>query len=72
MILKGQQIYLRLLVENDAEALLHLEGKNREFFQNYAPLRADTYYTLEYQRLIIRDHLWEDHQILAIINPNDV
>jgi ribosomal-protein-alanine N-acetyltransferase len=57
ILLKGKEIYLRLLEENDAEALLQLEVKNREFFQKYAPLRADHFYTLEFQRHIIRDHL---------------
>lgn len=56
MNLEGKHIYLRLLEEKDAEALLQLEVKSRNFFQKYSPLRDNSFYTLEYQRQVIREH----------------
>ncbi|MRX74336.1 GNAT family N-acetyltransferase [Bacillus lacus] len=42
-------ISIKQLVEKDAEKLLLLEERNRDFFQLYTPLRLDSFYTLEGQ-----------------------
>ncbi|MFC4618741.1 GNAT family N-acetyltransferase [Camelliibacillus cellulosilyticus] len=45
-----EKIYVKVLEVNDAEALLALEVKNRDFFQTYAPLREAEFFTVEEQR----------------------
>lgn len=47
MKLKGSRIFLRFLEDKDAEALLDLQLRNKEFFQKSSPFRKDDYYTLE-------------------------
>ncbi len=47
MKLTGEKIYLRLLEESDAEAMLKLHVKNREFFKDYSPKKDDDFYTLD-------------------------
>ncbi len=42
-------ILIRLLQEQDAKDVLHLEVRNKEFFQSYTPLRSDSFYTIEGQ-----------------------
>ncbi|SEN46450.1 GNAT family N-acetyltransferase [Lihuaxuella thermophila] len=54
MKLRGQNVFLKFLELSDAEALLRLELKNRDFFQRYTALRDDDFYTLEGQRDRIR------------------
>ncbi|WP_440602825.1 GNAT family N-acetyltransferase [Bacillus sp. GB_SG_008] len=49
MELKGSRILVKILEDNDAEKLLDLELKNRDFFQTYTPLRECDFYTLEGQ-----------------------
>ena len=49
MELKGSRILVKILEDNDAEKLLDLELKNRDFFQTYTPLRESDFYTLEGQ-----------------------
>ncbi|MBD1382195.1 GNAT family N-acetyltransferase [Metabacillus arenae] len=45
----GNNIFIQSQEESDAEAMLHLETKNRSFFQNYTPIREDDFFTLEGQ-----------------------
>lgn len=40
-------IYLRPLKVEDAETILAMERKNRDFFSQYAPDRAADFYTLK-------------------------
>ncbi|MFE8699693.1 GNAT family N-acetyltransferase [Cytobacillus sp. FJAT-54145] len=47
---KRQGIYLRLLELTDAEGLLSLEVKNKDFFQLYTPLKNESFYTLKGQK----------------------
>ncbi|SFJ78262.1 GNAT family N-acetyltransferase [Thermoflavimicrobium dichotomicum] len=54
MRMNGNKIFLKILESSDAEALLRLELKNRDFFQKYTPLRDDAFYTLEGQLNRIR------------------
>ncbi|MFI8706888.1 GNAT family N-acetyltransferase [Bacillus sp. NPDC077411] len=54
MRMSGDSIFVKSLEECDAEAMMHLESKNRDFFQLYAALREDNFYTLEGQREHIR------------------
>lgn len=49
MKLQGNKIFVKILESTDAEALLRLELKNRDFFQKYTPFRDDHFYTLEGQ-----------------------
>lgn len=42
-------IYLRDLIESDAEALTTLEYENRAFFQPFTPLRQEKFYTIPEQ-----------------------
>ncbi|SFJ71527.1 GNAT family N-acetyltransferase [Thermoflavimicrobium dichotomicum] len=54
MKLVGNHVYIRFLQESDANALLDLHVRNRDFFQHYLPLRDDSYFTLESQLSIIQ------------------
>jgi ribosomal-protein-alanine N-acetyltransferase len=56
MKLKGNKIFVKILESSDAEALLRLELRNRDFFQTYTPLRDDDFYTLEGQLDRIRKY----------------
>ncbi|MGG0239528.1 GNAT family N-acetyltransferase [Bacillus rhizoplanae] len=56
MRMNGNSIFVKSLEECDAEALLYLELKNRDFFQTYTPLREDDFYTLESQLNRIREN----------------
>ncbi|GGH77807.1 ribosomal-protein-alanine N-acetyltransferase [Pullulanibacillus pueri] len=47
--LMGDRIYVKLVEEADAEVLLALELKNKDFFQLYTGSRKDDFYTLEGQ-----------------------
>ena len=55
MKLRGGQVYLRFLEEKDADALLQLNIRNRDFFQLYSPKRNEGYFTYEYQLQLIQD-----------------
>lgn len=54
MRISGKSIFIKILEECDAEAMIHLESKNRDFFQLYTVLREDKFYTLEGQKERIR------------------
>ncbi|RAT97341.1 GNAT family N-acetyltransferase [Brevibacillus sp. Leaf182] len=45
----GENIYVRLVQESDAQSLLALEVRNRDFFQNFTGKREEAFYTLEGQ-----------------------
>lgn len=45
----GENIYVRLVQESDAQSLLALEVRNRDFFQNFTGTREEAFYTLEGQ-----------------------
>ncbi|GAB1533237.1 MULTISPECIES: GNAT family N-acetyltransferase [Brevibacillus] len=45
----GENIYVRLVQESDAQSLLALELRNRDFFQNFTGTREEAFYTLEGQ-----------------------
>lgn len=53
MKLTGERIYLRFFEPTDAEAMLDLNVRNRDFFSKYVATRNDDYYTLETQESII-------------------
>ncbi|SMO71335.1 GNAT family N-acetyltransferase [Melghirimyces algeriensis] len=50
-------IVIRPLEIRDAEQLLRLEMKNKNFFQRYTPLRTEMFYTLEGQRELVKEHV---------------
>ncbi|MDN4594711.1 GNAT family N-acetyltransferase [Polycladomyces subterraneus] len=53
----GNRVYIRFLEESDAQAILDLHMRNRDFFQHYLPDRDDAYFTLEAQLLNIRGEI---------------
>jgi ribosomal-protein-alanine N-acetyltransferase len=53
----GENIYIRLLEQSDAEARLRLNLNNKEFFQTYTPKREEAFYTLEMQLKIIEEDM---------------
>ncbi len=57
MIIKNKELFIRYLEETDAEAMLHLERNNREFFQKYTLKRTEDFYTLESQLNRIKENL---------------
>ncbi|MFZ3577490.1 GNAT family N-acetyltransferase [Virgibacillus sp. DJP39] len=48
-MLKGNQIYLKPLDSSHAEALLDMEVRNRDFFEQYTITRENDFYTMETQ-----------------------
>lgn len=56
MILHGESIYLRPFDARDAEELLELEVKNRDFFKLYAGTREEDFYTLHRQEQLIDEY----------------
>lgn len=46
---KGKEIFLKFVEESDAQPLLELEVRNKDFFQPFAGLRDKSFYTLEGQ-----------------------
>lgn len=49
MQITGENIVVKLAEESDAQSLLALEVKNRDFFQQFTERRDDTFYTYEGQ-----------------------
>ncbi|NQX68344.1 GNAT family N-acetyltransferase [Paenibacillus alba] len=47
--LSSSNIYLKLLEMKDAEAILDIKRRNRDFFQPFEPIRDETHFTLEGQ-----------------------
>lgn len=56
-MLKGENIYLRPFIESDAEPLLQLQLNNKGFFDQYSMNRPNDYYTIDYQKNLIKK--WE-------------
>lgn len=42
----GKSVYIRHLEVSDAEAMLELQIRNKEFFQTYTPIRIEGFYTI--------------------------
>lgn len=57
MKIDGDKIYLRTLEEADAESMLDLQLRNKDFFAKYSSTRNEDFYTLEYQLEAIRKSL---------------
>ncbi|MBU8714282.1 GNAT family N-acetyltransferase [Brevibacillus sp. HD3.3A] len=57
MHMHGDNIYVRLVTESDAQALLELEVRNREFFQLFTGKRDEHFYTLQGQLERIRQYM---------------
>lgn len=49
MIIKGDNIYVRKLIPEDAGALLKLQKDNQDFFEKFSMSRDNDYYTFEAQ-----------------------
>lgn len=52
--MSADELTLRLLTEEDAEAMLELRLRNRDYFRPSEPLRPDSYFTLDRQREELR------------------
>lgn len=48
-MLKGKNIYIRILNTEDAEAMLKLQRENRYFFEKFSMDRSSDFYTMEVQ-----------------------
>lgn len=59
MQLTGQRIELRFLEMEDAEIMLSLMKKNKDYWGRYEPKRDSTYYTLEKRHRDIEENLRE-------------
>jgi Acetyltransferases, including N-acetylases of ribosomal proteins len=55
MGLSGSKIFIRFFEDTDAESLLDLHLRNREFFQKYSPTFDNGFYTLDSKRKYIND-----------------
>ena len=55
MEIQGSKIFIRYFQDIDAEALLDLHLRNKEFFRKYSPTNNNDYYTLDVQRKFIND-----------------
>lgn len=49
MMIKGENIYIRPFLTEDAEELLELQLKNRDFFEKFSMDRNQEFYTVETQ-----------------------
>ncbi|MCP3739373.1 GNAT family N-acetyltransferase [Rossellomorea sp. BNER] len=54
-MLTSENIYIRPFVEDDAEELVHFQIKNRKFFEKFAMIRDNDFYTLDVQKQSILD-----------------
>ena len=52
-------VYIRPLIQSDADELLSIEKRNRAFFENYSINHPENYWTLETQRELIEK--WEQN-----------
>lgn len=57
MQVNGENIYVRLVQESDAEGLLALELRNRHFFQGFTGTREESFYTREGQQDRIKESI---------------
>ena len=55
-----EQIYIRLFEERDAEVLWQLEVRNRHFFKDYSIGRKEEFYTLDFQKKLIKT--WKENE----------
>ncbi|WP_312094304.1 GNAT family protein [Niallia sp.] len=60
MVQKMKQIYIRLFEERDAEVLWQLEVRNRDFFKDYSIGRKEEFYTLDFQKQLIKT--WKENE----------
>jgi ribosomal-protein-alanine N-acetyltransferase len=64
--LDGKNINLRILTANDANKLLNYYKDNKKHLENFEELRDETFYTIEKQKLIIRQ------QYVQLLNGNNI
>lgn len=57
MNFEGERIYIRPLEESDAQTMLDLQVRNKEFFKKYVTTRKNDFYTLEGQQELIRESI---------------
>ncbi|MBM7583505.1 ribosomal-protein-alanine N-acetyltransferase [Bacillus pakistanensis] len=54
-MLTSDNIYLRPFAEADAEELIQFQLENRDFFEKFAMVRDENFYTLDFQKQSILD-----------------
>lgn len=61
MMLAGERVYLRPLIESDAQELLALRSRNKAFLQPFEPIQAPNHFTLAAQRESVQQAIrnWE-------------
>lgn len=59
LILAGQVCYLRVLTEDDAEEMVQLLIRNRNYWAIYEPRHPDSYFTAAVQREKIRESIYQ-------------
>lgn len=64
--LDGKNINLRILTANDANKLLNYYKDNKKHLENFEELRDETFYTIEQQKLIIRQ------QYVQLLNGSNI
>ncbi len=57
MQLNGENIFVKLIEKSDANSLLSLEQKNKDFFQLFTGLREESFYTHQVQVERIRNQI---------------
>jgi [ribosomal protein S5]-alanine N-acetyltransferase len=57
MKIDGNAIYLRPLEASDAEGILDLQLRNKEFFEKYSCTRKHDFYTLDFQLESIKNNM---------------
>lgn len=60
--IEGEKIYIRTLEMSDAQAVLDLHLRNRDFFKKYITTRSDEFYTLKSQEEGIKRSLIEEER----------
>jgi ribosomal-protein-alanine N-acetyltransferase len=61
----SMSVYIRGMELSDAEAMLELRLRNREFMAPYEPVREEAFYTLEAQEKMLRQALAEQEMGLT-------
>ncbi len=57
MKVQGEKIYIRFLEISDAQSMLDLNLRNKEFFEKYASTRSEDFYTLKSREHAIEDSI---------------
>ncbi len=65
MIFETKEFYLKLITEEDTQALLDFELRNRAFFTKTSPTRSEAFFTLEGKRAFVKSQIQAHKDNLA-------